>query len=221
MSEVKDGSVDLIITSPPYNIGTKYGNYSDSLPIDEYKTLLKKVFSECTRILKPGGKLILECADSALINGTYIQLAGHIQGICIKLGLKVIERHINFSHSDNGSEIPEHGWKDDYTTTANSHSNCHQIIVFSRSDKVRFVSSGEVLYMNYKSVEGHPCPTPEAIYTFLLDKYFSSGMTVMDVFMGTAVLGAEVIKRGGLFIGYERDAFIYEIAERNLNRAIK
>jgi DNA modification methylase len=89
-------------------------------------------------------------------------------------------------------------------------------MVFSKS-KVEFDSTSEVLYVNYESEPGHPCPTPAGIYNFLLGKYYNDGYTVLDTFMGTAVIGAEVLKKGGNFIGYEIDEKIFKIAEEKLN----
>jgi site-specific DNA-methyltransferase (adenine-specific) len=36
MRELAAESVDLIVTSPPYNLGIGYGTYRDTVPRDEY-----------------------------------------------------------------------------------------------------------------------------------------------------------------------------------------
>ena len=74
MSEIPDNKVDLIITSPPYfNIkdysldGRQQSKHSNTKKnqigdIIEYKSFIKellKVWSECERVLKPNGKLII------------------------------------------------------------------------------------------------------------------------------------------------------------------
>jgi DNA modification methylase len=41
----------------------------------------------------------------------------------------------------------------------------------------------------------------------------------LDPFMGTANLGVQVIKRGGIFFGYEIDTGFYETAKRKLEKA--
>ena len=57
MEQVEDESVDVIVTSPPYNIGKKYhsnnGIYNDRQPFDQYLHFLKQVFYECYRVLNP------------------------------------------------------------------------------------------------------------------------------------------------------------------------
>ncbi len=217
MSEIGDASVDLIYTSPPYNIGTKYKENSDRMDISKYQSLLKNVFAECFRILKPQGRLIIEVADSIVSEGKYIQLAGLIQSYCIEFGMKVEDRHINFALTKEGEELPEHNWSDDYMALTDAHSNCHQILVLSKNEHASFVGLGKVMYFNYLSTPEHPCPTPKGICDFVLENYFKDGMTVAEPFMGTAVIGREVLKRKGNFIGYELDKNIFETTSKSLS----
>ncbi len=220
MSEVESASVDLIFAGPPYNIGTRYGENKDDLALHEYQSVLKNVFKECARVLKDEGVLVIEVADSVFSSGVYIQLAGYVQSLCLKSNLKVIARHFNFASSDNGAELPEEHLNEDYTTTANAHSNCHQILVLSKPDSKPFDPVGKIMYFDYLPVEGHPCPSPQGEYEFILDTYFTKGMTILDPFMGTAVVGGEVLRRGGVFIGFEQDASIFELAKTNLSKIL-
>jgi site-specific DNA-methyltransferase (adenine-specific) len=50
LEELPDNSIHLMVTSPPYNVGKEYDK---NLTLDEYRTLLKKVWSEVKRILVP------------------------------------------------------------------------------------------------------------------------------------------------------------------------
>jgi adenine-specific DNA-methyltransferase len=54
LATIPDGSIDLIVTSPPYNIGK---DYESIVPIDEYLALQTLVIRECVRVLKPNGNL--------------------------------------------------------------------------------------------------------------------------------------------------------------------
>ena len=68
MRELPDECIDLIITSPPYNLGNKhhtdnytfrpYANYNDNLPECEYQKWQVDVLNECHRILKANGSLL-------------------------------------------------------------------------------------------------------------------------------------------------------------------
>lgn len=55
LNTLKDNSVSLVITSPPYCIGKEYENLSDD--VESFKKLNKLVITECCRILKNGGSL--------------------------------------------------------------------------------------------------------------------------------------------------------------------
>ena len=59
LKELKNDSVDLIVTDPPFNIGKDYGKYKDDLHKSEYLEWCKKWLSECIRVLKDGGALYL------------------------------------------------------------------------------------------------------------------------------------------------------------------
>ncbi|WP_176231965.1 DNA methyltransferase [Candidatus Hakubella thermalkaliphila] len=52
---VDDGSVTVIVTSPPYNVGKNYGCHNDLVNLNSYLKFLGKVWTECKRVLRPGG----------------------------------------------------------------------------------------------------------------------------------------------------------------------
>ena len=52
-------SVDLIVTSPPYNLGVSYRSYRDALPEKDYLEWTDQWIAEATRILTPRGSLFL------------------------------------------------------------------------------------------------------------------------------------------------------------------
>jgi len=56
---IKDKSVDLIVTSPPYDVDIKYGNYNDNIPYTEYLEFSKKWLSRCYDLAKDDGRLCL------------------------------------------------------------------------------------------------------------------------------------------------------------------
>lgn len=64
MAELPDGSVQLVVTSPPYNIGKPYTDHGDSLPLPEYLETLNQVWRECHRVLVPGGRLCINIANT-------------------------------------------------------------------------------------------------------------------------------------------------------------
>jgi site-specific DNA-methyltransferase (adenine-specific) len=59
MPYIPDNSIDLVVTSPPYNVGIDYGQYKDNLPYDNYLDFTKKWLTEVYRILKQTGRIAL------------------------------------------------------------------------------------------------------------------------------------------------------------------
>ena len=56
---VKEGSVDIVVTSPPYNIGINYGSYDDTLPREKYLVWIEHVGVAVKRALAENGSFFL------------------------------------------------------------------------------------------------------------------------------------------------------------------
>src|SRR5436190_6961405 len=54
LSKIPDGAAQLVITSPPYNVGKEY---EQNLTLDGYIELQRRVISECARITRAGGSI--------------------------------------------------------------------------------------------------------------------------------------------------------------------
>ncbi len=59
LSHIPDQSIDLIITSPPYNFGHAYAQdpHDDTHEWNRYFENLLSVWRECVRVLRPGGRM--------------------------------------------------------------------------------------------------------------------------------------------------------------------
>ena len=53
------GSVDAVVTSPPYNLGVRYRTYEDALPREEYLRWTRQWVRTVARSLNPEGSLFL------------------------------------------------------------------------------------------------------------------------------------------------------------------
>src|SRR6266496_453281 len=70
MQEQKSGSVDVVVTSPPYNLGIKYSKYDDNKSSADYLTWSCKWAKEVKRVLKDDGSFFLNlgsCPSNPLI----------------------------------------------------------------------------------------------------------------------------------------------------------
>jgi site-specific DNA-methyltransferase (adenine-specific) len=56
---VGDSSVDVVVTSPPYNIGVKYSMHADNLPREKYYSWMADLGVQVKRVLKEDGSFFL------------------------------------------------------------------------------------------------------------------------------------------------------------------
>jgi len=59
LKQFPDNCIDLIFTSPPYNFGLEYENHKDEIVWNDYFNKLFALFKECIRVLKYGGRIIV------------------------------------------------------------------------------------------------------------------------------------------------------------------
>ena len=59
IKEVPDKSVRMVVTSPPYNIGKKYGKYSDKVTLEQWIELIDSITKEIYRVLTDDGSFFL------------------------------------------------------------------------------------------------------------------------------------------------------------------
>ncbi len=95
LCQIPDNSIQLIITSPPYNIGKEY---EKKLDIKEYVYQQSKVISECIRILKDDGSICWEIGNY-VDNGEIIPLDIMLYDCFNDNGLKLRNRIVwHFGH---------------------------------------------------------------------------------------------------------------------------
>ncbi|HOL56782.1 MAG TPA: site-specific DNA-methyltransferase [Spirochaetota bacterium] len=59
LKKLPDNCIDIIFTSPPYNFGLEYNQNQDDYYWKDYFNNLFKILSECIRILKYGGRILI------------------------------------------------------------------------------------------------------------------------------------------------------------------
>ena len=64
LTKIENASIDLVITSPPYNLDLSYGTYQDRLPEALYLDWMVEIAAQLKRVLRPDGAFFLNIAGS-------------------------------------------------------------------------------------------------------------------------------------------------------------
>ncbi len=224
MEEIPDNSIDVIVTSPPYNVGKKYtpdGSFTDKLPMDEYLLFLKNVFRECLRVLKPDGLFFLNIGDSAKDQGK----SEKVVNTAVHAGFKRVQTIIWVkSIFGMGHYTPSGGkrrfnnvWENVFllSKTKNYRLDPKRIGIpytdksnIGRYSKEDLRDPGDVWFVPYevttgaKIKKGHEAPFPIGL-PYLCIKSVPDAKTVLDPFAGTGSTLAASEYLGLEGIGYE------------------
>jgi len=95
LGQIPDGAVQLVVTSPPYNIGKEY---ETRLELSDYIAQQSRVISECVRVLAPAGNICWQVGNY-VDNGSIVPLDTVLYPVFTDLGLKMRNRIIwHFGH---------------------------------------------------------------------------------------------------------------------------
>jgi adenine-specific DNA-methyltransferase len=95
LQEVPDGAIQLVVTSPPYNLGKEYESH---LHLDDYISQQREVIAECVRVLADGGSICWQVGNY-VDDGAIIPLDALLYSVFAGLGLKMRNRIVwHFEH---------------------------------------------------------------------------------------------------------------------------
>jgi site-specific DNA-methyltransferase (adenine-specific) len=70
--EIEDSSIDLVVTSPPYNVGIKYDSWDDNMKWVDYIEWCRSWLLEIYRVLKDDGRvainILFECGNKGRVS---------------------------------------------------------------------------------------------------------------------------------------------------------
>jgi site-specific DNA-methyltransferase (adenine-specific) len=75
LSGLPEQSIDVVVTSPPYNLGIRYRSYNDTMPRREYLEWTGQWIREVARVLRPEGSLFLNVGAKPTDPWTAIDVA--------------------------------------------------------------------------------------------------------------------------------------------------
>ena len=213
---IPDGTVDCVITDPPY--GTTANKWDKSFDIEA-------MFQEFKRVIKPNGAMCIfgqEPFSSKLriisgcfrydwilykplpvgfLNANKMPLRAHE---VVSVFYKKLPTY-NPQFTEGKPYVKKHGISRNY--------GC-----FSRSTSInngkRYPK--DVLQFNkvrYPEYCGHPTQKPVALIEYLIKTYTNPGEVVLDCFLGSGTTAVAAINTGRKYIGFEKEAEYFEMAK--------
>ena len=245
MDQVADGSVGLVVTSPPYFAGKQYEEEleREGIPSSylEYLEMLTDVFAECARKLEPGGRIAVNVAN--LGRKPYRSLSADVIRILEHdLGL-LLRGELIWQKGEGASGSCAWG---SFRSAANPvlRDISERVIVASkgRFDRARSVKQRAAEGLPHESTlltedfmaltldiwsippesarrVGHPAPFPVELPEQLIRLYTFEDDLVLDPFMGSGSALVAAAKLGRRYVGYDLDPSYVEIARRRVAEA--
>ena len=84
MDKMASDSVDMLITSPPYNVGIAYDSYDDDMELKSYLEFLNDVWRRAYRIIKVGGRIAINIGN--IYRTPFIPLTSYVTQQLIENG---------------------------------------------------------------------------------------------------------------------------------------
>src|SRR6266850_5056657 len=234
LSFIPDGSVHLIVTSPPYWTLKRYndseGQLGHVVDYEKFVSELEKVWREVFRILVPGGRLVCVVGDVCLSRRenagrhTVVPLHADICVTCRKLGFDNLNPIIWHKISNASYEVAN-GSKflgKPYEPNAIIKNDIEYILMqrkpggyrkpteeqrkLSMVPKDKFDRWFQQFWnLTGASTKEHPAPFPLELALRLVQMFSFVGDTVLDPFCGTATTMVAALKYGRNSLGVELD----------------
>lgn len=213
LDAIADGSVQLIVTSPPYfNAKTEYASWPT---YDAYLADMLLAWRECYRVLCDGGRIAVNVPmgyDRPSLPGGYKPIGAHttlaLQAASFELRGHIIWAKMGLANQNNGT-----AWGSWQSASDPSLRDGHEEIIIAHKGKSgrgpgqdditrdEFLEwTRSVWTIKPVSASWHPAPFPAEIPRRLMKLYSFVGDTVLDPFVGsgTTVFTAEANGRRGI-----------------------
>lgn len=243
MKDIPDGSVDLTVTSPPYDHLRKYKGVINQWSFEKFQSIANELF----RITTDGGVVVWIVADATV--------KGSETGTSFKQALWFMECGFNLYDTmiwcKPSPQSPTEGRYYDVfeymyvfskgkpkalnllvdrknkscgTKSKKETRSCREdrrikegvriVKEYSRRFNVWEISRGH-------NKTSHPAVFPEALARDHIISWSNPGDIVLDPFMGSGTTGVACIKTGRRFIGMELDQSYFDIAANRIAEAQK
>lgn len=227
---IKEESIDLIVTSPPYNLDINYKSYDDAQPYNEYLKFTRKWLNRAYKWLKKDGRMCLNVPLDKN-KGGHQSIGADITIIAKEVGFKyhstIVWNEGNISKSSAwGSWMSASSpyviapveliillYKESWKKTSGSRIND-----IKREEFMSWTNGIWTFRGESKRKIGHPTPFPVELPRRCIKLFSFVGDVVLDPFMGSGstVIAAKQNNRAGIGIDFEED-----YCELAMNRILK
>lgn len=236
LNYVNKESVDLIITSPPYNVdlgnnknisNSKYDNYEDNKSYEEYMSFLEDRFKVMYDILKDSGRVVINIGD--LSNGR-ICTHGDIYNFMTK---NLSYLYMNTIIWDKNQVVNRTSWGSYASPSCPSFPTPFEfILIFAKKDvKLRSLGETDITPEEFKKWAyatwefkaesrkkiGHPAPFPIELPLRCVKMLSWKNSVVMDPFMGSGTTGVACKLTGRDFIGFDISDTYCQFSKRRID----
>ena len=240
--DVADGSVALVVTSPPYYAGKEYeqavGHGHVPASYVDYLKMLEDVFAECVRKLEPGGRIAVNVAN--LGRRPYRSLSADVIDI-LQDRLRLLLRGEVIWQKARGA-TGSCAWGS-FQRPGNPvlRDLTERVVIASKGRFDRAVPAAERAEKGLPSdgsahVEefmeattdvweippasatrvGHPAPFPVELPKRLIELYTYKGDLVLDPFMGAGTTAVAAVRTDRRYVGFDTDASYITLAEERI-----
>lgn len=227
MTPIPDNTVGLAFTSPPYNVGK---DYDDDLSFDAYLDLIEGVAREVYRVLKPGGRYVINIAN--LGRKPYIPLHAYFYQRHMTVGFLPMGEIIWQKAKGASGNCAWGSWQ---SARSPRLRDIHEyLLVFAKQDFSRpdrgesdidrdefmagTLSIWEIPPESAKRV-GHPAPFPVALAERVLHLYSYVGDVVLDPFAGSGTTCVAAVLHGRHYAGFDIDPTYCALAQARVSVA--
>ena len=230
MKNIPDGSVDLVLTDPPY--GTTACKWDSVIPFEP-------MWEQLNRIIKPNGAICLfgsEPFSSALrmsnikcFKYDWVWDKHNTNGF-LNAKKRPLKRHENISVFSVGTpayipQMEERGKPRQKGSYNKKKGNGD--MVYGRFNNVSSVNNlyypTDIISFSNAKQKGkvHPTQKPVALLEYLIRTYTNEGETVLDFTMGSGSTGVACVNINRNFIGIELDEGYFQIAKERIENCNK
>ena len=229
MKDIPDGSVDLVLTDPPY--GTTACKWDSVIPFEP-------MWEQLNRTIKPNGAICLfgsEPFSSALRmsnikNFKYDWIWDKQRGSNFQNARKQpMKQHENICvfYKKQPTYNPQYWYSTPYETKERKRKNEIEGLRGGSAANICTATVSEdgkryplsIIKMSRDGNRIHPTQKPIALLEYLIRTYTNEGETVLDFTAGSGSTGVACVNTNRNFIGIELDEGYFNIAKKRIEEA--